>query len=145
LQIEITVLENEAFKSKLATSMQSGEPPDVFQSWGGGVLYEYANAGLVRDITEQLAQDGWGGSFVPSALALYGQDGQTFGVPWRTGMIGVWYRKSLFEQAGIEAPPETWTEFLETVETLKGAGITPISLGEGDKWPGHFYWCYLAI
>jgi len=57
----------------------------------------------------------------------------------------VWYRKSLFEQAGIEAPPETWTEFLESVETLKGAGITPISLGEGDKWPGHFYWCYLAI
>ena len=29
--------------------------------------------------------------------------------------------------------------------TLKDAGITPITVGEGDKWPGHFYWVYLAI
>jgi raffinose/stachyose/melibiose transport system substrate-binding protein len=28
---------------------------------------------------------------------------------------------------------------------LKNAGITPIALGEGDKWPGAFYWEYLAV
>lgn len=143
--IEITVLENEAFKQKLATAMQSGDPPDIFQSWGGGVLYQYAEAGLVRDITADLAEEGWGDSFLQSPLALYALDGVNYGVPWRTGMIGVWYRKSLFEQAGIETNPTTWAEFLETVQTLKDAGITPISLGEGDKWPGHFYWSYLAI
>lgn len=143
--IEITVLENEAFKTKLATAMQSGEPPDVFQSWGGGVLYEYANAGLVRDITEDLAVDGWGESFSQAGLGLYAADGQNFGVPWRLGMVGFWYSKSLFEQAGIETLPTTWDEFLTTVQTLKDAGITPIALGEGDKWPGHFYWVYLAI
>jgi len=143
--IEITVLENEAFKTKLATSMQSGEPPHVFQSWGGGVLAEYASAGLVRDITEDLKVDGWGDSFGQAGLAMYSSDGANYGVPWRLGMVGVWYRKSLFEQAGIEAPPATWADFLTTVQTLKDAGITPISLGEGDKWPGHFYWVYLAI
>ena len=31
--IEITVLENEAFKTKLTTVMQSGDSPDIFQSW----------------------------------------------------------------------------------------------------------------
>lgn len=30
------------------------------------------------------------------------------------------------------------------MEALKAAGITPIALGEGDKWPGHFWWAYLA-
>jgi raffinose/stachyose/melibiose transport system substrate-binding protein len=145
VEIEITVLENEAFKQKLATAMQSGDPPDIFQSWGGGVLYQYAEAGLVRDITADLAKDGWGDSFLPSPLALYARDGANYGVPWRTGMIGVWYRKSLFKQAAIETNPTTWAAFLETVQTLKDAGITPISLGEGDKWPGHFYWSYLAI
>ena len=49
--IEITVLENEAFKTKLTTAMQSGDPPDMFQSWGGGVLKQYADAGLVQDMT----------------------------------------------------------------------------------------------
>ncbi len=48
VNIEITVLENEAFKTKLTTVMQSGEPPDIFQSWGGGVMNEYANAGLAE-------------------------------------------------------------------------------------------------
>ncbi len=61
------------------------------------------------------------------------------------GAVGFWYNKDLFAQAGIEAPPTTWSEFLEVIKTLKAAGITPIALGEGDKWPGAFYWEYLAV
>jgi raffinose/stachyose/melibiose transport system substrate-binding protein len=38
VSIEITVLENEAFKAKLALDMQAGSAPDIFQSWGGGLL-----------------------------------------------------------------------------------------------------------
>ena len=30
------------------------------------------------------------------------------------------------------------------MQTLKDAGITPISIGEGDKWPGMHFWNYLA-
>lgn len=32
VKIEITVLENEAFKQKIATAMQSNNPPDLFNS-----------------------------------------------------------------------------------------------------------------
>jgi raffinose/stachyose/melibiose transport system substrate-binding protein len=145
VKIEVTVQENEAFKAKLTTNMQAGDPPDVFQSWGGGVLYQYADAGLVRDITADLAVDGWGDSFGQAGLALYAKDGKNYGVPWRLGVVGFWYQKPLFEQAGIAAPPATWAEFLTTIETLKAAGVNPIALAEGDKWPGHFYWVYLAI
>jgi raffinose/stachyose/melibiose transport system substrate-binding protein len=59
------------------------------------------------------------------------------------GMVGFWYNKELFAQAGIEGTPETWTELLEDIKALKAAGITPIAIGEGDKWPGHFWWGYL--
>jgi raffinose/stachyose/melibiose transport system substrate-binding protein len=59
-------------------------------------------------------------------------------------MVGFWYNKALFEQAGIANPPATWNELLDAVTKLKAAGITPIALGEKDKWPGHFYWVYLA-
>jgi raffinose/stachyose/melibiose transport system substrate-binding protein len=145
VQIDITVIDNEPFKQKIATAMQSGSPPDMFQSWGGGVLYEYASAGLVKDISADLAQNGWGDSFLPAALNLYGKDGKFYGVPWDMGMVVVWYNKALFAKAGIETPPATWTDFIATVSTLKGAGIAPITIGEGDKWPGHFYWVYLAI
>ncbi|MEN9937252.1 MAG: hypothetical protein RLZZ387_3831 [Chloroflexota bacterium] len=144
VSIEITVLENEAFKAKLATAMQSGSPPDIFQTWGGGVLKQYADAGLVQELTPALQENGWGESFQAGPLGLFTFEGKTYGVPWNAGMIGFWYNKAHFEKAGISAPPQTWTEFLGAVQKLKDAGITPIALGEGDKWPGHFYWVYLA-
>lgn len=143
--IEITVLENEAFKSKLTTVMQSGEPPDLFHSWGGGVMNEYAEAGLLRDITPELDADGgaWRSTFSPGPLGVYSYLGKNFGVATDMGMVGFWYNKALFEQAGIEGTPTTWTELLDDVKALKAAGITPIAIGEGDKWPGHFWWGYL--
>jgi raffinose/stachyose/melibiose transport system substrate-binding protein len=146
VDIQITVLENEAFKTKLTTVMQSGEPPDIFQSWGGGVMNDYANAGLLQDITPALDADGgaWRNTFATGALGVYSYQGKNYGVPWDMGMIGFWYNKDLFAQAGIANPPTTWTEFLDDVKALKAAGITPIALGEGDKWPGMHMWAYLV-
>ena len=58
VNIEITVMENENFKTKLTTVMQAGEPPHIFQSWGGGTMIEYAKAGLLQDITADLDAEG---------------------------------------------------------------------------------------
>lgn len=147
IQINITVLENEAFKARLTTVMQSGEPPDLFHSWGGGQLWAYADAGLLRNIAPELEGEWKDGISSTAALDLYGQDGEYYGVPWQWGAVGIYYNKDMFAQAGLdpENPPQTWTEFLDTVQVLKDAGITPITMGEGDKWPGHFWWVYLAI
>ena len=146
VNIEITVLENEAFKTKLTTVMQSGEVPDIFQSWGGGTLKEQIDAGLLKDINADLDADGnaWRDTFAPGALAVFSSDGVNYGVPWDMGMVGWWYNKDLFAEAGITAAPETWSEFLTDVQKLKDAGITPISLGEGDTWTGMHIWSYLA-
>ncbi len=147
VNIEITILENEAFKSRLVTVMQAGDPPDLFQSWGGGVLWKYADAGLVRNIAPELEGE-WKDSFAAkAALELYGHNGEYYGVPWTWGAVGIFYNKDLFAKAGLdpENPPQTWDEFLAAVKALKDAGITPIALGEKDKWTGHFWWVYLAL
>jgi raffinose/stachyose/melibiose transport system substrate-binding protein len=144
--INITILENEAFKTKLTTVMQGGTPPDIFQSWGGGVMNDQIAAGMLRDINKQLdANDSsWRVSFAPGALAVYAKDGKNYGVPWNIVMVGWWFNKDLFNQAKISNPPTTWTELLDDVKTLKAAGITPISLGEKDTWTGMHIWSYLA-
>ena len=145
VNIEITVLENEAFKTKLATVLQSGDVPDIFQSWGGSGLVEQAQAGLLKDISADLEADGgaWKDTFAPGALGAFSVDGVYYGVPWDMGMVSVWYNKDLFEQAGITSTPATWDEFLADVQTLKDAGITPISIGEKDTWMGMHVWSYL--
>jgi raffinose/stachyose/melibiose transport system substrate-binding protein len=146
VKINITILENEAFKTKLTTVTQAGTPPDIFQSWGGGTMNEQIGAGLLKDITLNLDADGgaWRSSFAPGALAVYALNGKNYGVPWDMGEVAWWYNKDLFAQAKIANPPATWTELLDDVKTLKAAGITPISLGEKDTWTGMHIWSYLA-
>ncbi|MET0697272.1 MAG: extracellular solute-binding protein [Acidimicrobiia bacterium] len=143
VQINITVMENEAFKAALQTNLQAGDVPDLFQSWGGGGLREQVDAGLVQDISD--ASSGFIGNLNEGAVGLYNVDGVQYGVPFNLGMVGFWYNKDLFAQAGIDGPPATWDEFLEDVQALKDAGITPIAVGAGDKWPAHFYYSYLMI
>lgn len=142
VKVVITPLANEAFKSKLTTVTQAGNPPDVFHSWGGGVLADQVEAGLVKDVTADT--QAWIGDLLPAALQPYTIDGKLYGVPFDVGMVGFWYNKDLFAKGGISAPPKTWAEFLTAVSTLKSKGITPIALAGKDKWPGHFYWAYLA-
>ena len=36
-------------------------------------------------------------------------------------------------------------ELSATVDKLKAAGIEPVSVGAGDKWPAAHYWYYLAL
>ena len=98
--IKITVLENEAFKAKLTTAMQAGKPPDVFQSWGGGTMNEQAQAGLIKDITDDTKS--WIGTLNPAGVKLYQIDGKQYGVPYNLGVVGVWYNTALFKKAGIE-------------------------------------------
>ena len=40
-------------------------------------------------------------------------------------MIGFWYNKDLFQQAGITTPPATWDEYLAAIPKLKAARRGP--------------------
>jgi raffinose/stachyose/melibiose transport system substrate-binding protein len=143
VKIAIQPLENEAFKAKLTTATQAGSPPDLFQSWGGGVLKQQVDAGLVKDITADVQP--WIGTLLPAAVQPFTIDGKIYGIPFDVGMVGFWYNKALFTKAGITAPPASWAELLTAVSKIKSAGIVPIALGGKEKWPAHFYWSYLVM
>lgn len=44
--------------------------------------------------------------------------------PW---VVGFFYNKDLFEQAGVEKTPGTWEEFMQVCQKLKDAGINAIT------------------
>jgi len=143
VKFEITPLENEAFKTKLTTVIQAGDPPDIFHTWGGGVLAQQADAGMVKDLTAEVG--GWRDTLIPAALDAYTIDGKTYASAVDTGMVGFWYNKELFDKAKITTMPTTWAEFLDAVSKLKAAKVVPIALAGKEKWPGHYYWAYLAM
>ncbi len=145
-KIEITVLENEAFKQKLATAMQSGDPPDIFQSWGGGVLFEYAD-GRARQGHHRRSRRRRLGRYLPPRrarpLRQRRQDLRRALEHGRGRLAGTTRRSSPRPGSRRRRPPGPNSS--TPSPDLKDAGITPITVGEGDKWPGHFYWVYLAI
>lgn len=142
VKIEITVLENEAFKTKLST-VDASSVPDLFQSWGGGTMAAQADAGLLQDITAAVAP--WKDTINPGGLSIYQYKGVQYGIPWDMGMIGFWYNKDLFAKAGITAPPATWDDYLADITKLKTAGIVPLAIAGKDKWPSMHLWTYLVL
>ncbi len=141
VKVKVVTLENEAYKSKMTALTTSGKP-DVSHTWGGGVLKQQIDAGLVEDLTDKTAS--WTKDYVP-ALAAYQFDKKTYAVPFNIGMVGFWYNKALFKKAKIDTPPTTWSGYLDTIKALKSAGITPIALAGKEKWPGMYYWAYLSM
>ena len=144
VKVEFKYLENEAFKAKLPTMLQADESrPDLFYSWGGGVMQAQDKAGFLKDVTKDVAS--WESELSPTAVDAFKVDGKVVGVPFEVGEVAFYYNKKLFAQAGVKAEDiKSWDDFLGAVKKLKAAGITPIVVGAGEKWPMHFYYSYLV-
>ena len=144
VKVEPQYLENEAYKAKLTTLLQSRDKPAMFYSWAGGVLKAQVEAGVIEDLTDRTK--GYIETLTPSAVAAFTLDGKVYGVPQAITEVGFFYNKELFAKAGLDAGKiKTWDDLLGAVKALKGAGITPITVGGADKWPVSFYWSYLSL
>lgn len=144
VKIEITCLENEAYKQKVATVIQSGNPPDIFRSWGGGVMVEQADAGMLRDISSYI-KDGPITQIGKGAMGVYAFNGKQYGAPYSLGTVGLWYNTYVFKDCGLTPDDfSTWTKFLASCKVLKSKGYAPVALGEKETWTGHYWWTYIA-
>jgi raffinose/stachyose/melibiose transport system substrate-binding protein len=139
VKVQFDYLENEAFKAKLPTLLQSKDKPSAFHSWGGGVMQEQVQAGVCQDITSPIAGE-FHDSFYPAGVQNFVVNGKSYGLPNDVGPIVFWYNKDLCQKAGVDpAKIKTWDDLIAAVKACKSAGVTPIAVGGGDKWPLHFY------
>jgi len=139
------LLENENFKAKLPSLLQTNDAPDLYYSWGGGLFHEQAAAGAARDITDLLSEE-FLATQSAAGINAFTHDGRIYGLPVNVSQVGFFYNKALIEEAGVDIEAiVTWDDFLAAVQQIKDAGITPIAVGGSDLWPLHFYWSYLAM
>jgi raffinose/stachyose/melibiose transport system substrate-binding protein len=138
--IAIDFIENQSYKPEIQLAMGSGNPPTIFWTWGGGTLQQYIKAGDVYS----LGNPSWLTDFFPSSLGAVTYQGQVYGVPVEgTQPVYFFYNKQIFAKDHLTFPT-TWSGLLSTVATLKEDGTIPISLAEGDQWPGLMYLEYLT-
>ncbi|MCE6995542.1 extracellular solute-binding protein [Saccharothrix sp. S26] len=130
-KIDLQLYANDDYKQKIRVAFGAGQAPDLFFNWGGGGLRDYVKAGKVAEVPTAVDAD----RFTPSVLKTATFDGKLYGVPCNgLAPVVLYYNKKVLADAGLQ-PPKTWDDLLAAVGTLKGKGITPISLAAGSKWP----------
>jgi raffinose/stachyose/melibiose transport system substrate-binding protein len=141
----VDFFQNDPYKQKLQVAMGAHNPPDIFFGWGGGVLKSYINANDVYDLTSALnADSSWKNRFLPAVMSGVTFNGKIYGVP-NSGMQPVlfFYNKNIFSKYHLN-PPQTWSELLSVISTLKQHNIIPIALAGGSQWPYLMYEEYLV-
>ncbi|HET6191301.1 MAG TPA: extracellular solute-binding protein [Trebonia sp.] len=135
-------MQNELFKTKVTPALRGNSPPDIFQQWGSGQQATQVQSGKLADISSNVSP--WIGSLGTPATE-WQTNGKWYGVPYDLHVVGFWYRKDLFRQAGITSPPTTIAQLESDDATLRAHGITPITVGSKDGWPDAFWWEYFAV
>jgi raffinose/stachyose/melibiose transport system substrate-binding protein len=145
VKIEFSFLENEAFKDKLPTLMQSNDIPSAYHSWGGGILFEQIRAGMCKDITPWIDPN-LKNSFFAGGIDDFTYEGKVFGIPNLVAPWVVWYNKKLCQKAGVDPTQiHDWNNFVEAIKKCLAAGIVPVAVGGKEKWPLHLYTTALML
>ncbi|MCA1648099.1 MAG: extracellular solute-binding protein [Chloroflexi bacterium] len=143
VKVDTQSLQNDPFKTKLNVSMGSDSPPDVWNTWGGGVLANFAHSGAALDLTGELEKGGWKDRLVAAPLDMVKVDGKIYAIPVYVNGVFFFYNKELLQSKSL-TPPKTWDEMLNFVEDAKSKGLIPIGLANKTRWPGAFYLNYLV-
>lgn len=140
--IEVEALDDESYKTKFKAYATGGNMPDLVNIWcSPSFLDEVVAAGTLEPLN---ADDYADYGFTEGSLDGVTYDGQIYGLPRNTDVLGFYYNKDMFAQYGVEVPT-TWDELLAAAQVFQDAGISPIAMDGQDKWPlAHFINCMIG-
>ena len=103
---EVTVVvnefEHEAYKVAIRNFLTS-EVPDVAIWFAGNRMKYFVDQGLFADVSDVWSEYGLNESMASSKGSLT-VDGKQYGVPWGYYQWGMYYRKDIFDELGINTP-----------------------------------------
>lgn len=107
-----------AMYTRLITALRKDEAPNIMNTIEGAVGFMQAKNGLVpvTDVVDKLDRK----DFIASYLNAVAKDGQIWGLPDWALHQEVWYRRDLFEKAGLKVP-HSWDELLQAAKNLTQA------------------------
>ncbi|MBZ0298233.1 MAG: ABC transporter substrate-binding protein [Anaerolineae bacterium] len=132
---------DDVYRTRITTSAQSGELPDILSYWSGG-QWELAATDNLLELTDKVDEE-WASEFLPGTYekqsvmtqttydncqadvkCTYSNlaEGQVFSVPYLAGQaFFVYGNKALMEEAGLDpnAAPATAEEWLDMMKTIK--------------------------
>lgn len=130
IEVKIEVQDWNAAYQRLTAAAAAGRQPDmmfVIPDFAQTVLkLDLAQpvTALVKELDEQH-------DFVDAAIEPYYYNDEYWAVPLYGMEQMLWYRKDIFEEAGIESAPKTWEELVQVAEQLTADGRYGIAVPAG--------------
>ncbi len=143
VDVKLNVFDKESYKTSIRNWL-AGEAPDVVYWYAGERMKYFVDRGLLEDVSDIWKANN-GDANMPSTAESVKVGGKAYGVPYTYYQWGIFYRKDLFEKAGVTKAPTTWAEFLEACAKLKASGVAPIVIGSKALWPTAGWFDYLNL
>lgn len=135
ITITIERRSTDGHKEALRVAAGTDAFPDIFFMWSGlGLGGEFIDAGMSADLTEYYEQYGWDELLSPPVVAAATQYGGYHGVMESIRGQAIYYRRDLFEAAGITEEPTTWEELIAANDALVEIGVAPFEFGGTVNW-----------
>jgi multiple sugar transport system substrate-binding protein len=139
--IQIEVVPWDVLQQKLTTDISGGANADL-AIIGTRWLIDYVSQGIAAPLDEYLT-DEVRGRFIETFLSPSVMDGKTYGLPIAASARAMYYNQTLFDEAGITAPPATWEELRAAAEKIKALGGDSYGYGlQGKEIETDVYWYY---
>jgi multiple sugar transport system substrate-binding protein len=143
VDLKVTYITEEAYKVQMGGWLAT-DPPDVVSWHDGERMAYYAQRGLLEDLSPDWSKNGWSQQYA-SVKEASTYKGKQYAAPLGYDAYGFFYRKDLFEKAGIKGEPKTWDEFLDACAKLKASGVAPIAVAARDSWTLAAWFDYLDL
>ncbi|RWB73960.1 MAG: extracellular solute-binding protein [Mesorhizobium sp.] len=139
VKVELIQESDDSVKGKTKALVASNSLPDVYFTWTGSWGENFVRGKRAVDLTPVIGPDTeWGKTLATAAVSAFQYNGKLYGIPLYLDAKFMGYNKSLFKKAGI-AEPKTFDDLLSACAALKKTGVTPISFGNKEGWPGVHY------
>jgi multiple sugar transport system substrate-binding protein len=121
-KIELTTIPDNQMVTKLATSVQAGDVPDLI-SFDLIFMPDFMKAGFLTDLTDTLGADPNQAKVAKAFRDLATYDGRLYGTGFTPDVSILLYNKDVFRKAGLdpEQPPKTIAELQDYATKIHAA------------------------
>lgn len=116
IEIEFQTFPYDVYNQKLKASFSAQNPPDVAEMFGTWVP-EYSKNGALTEVPDI---DKISKEYYPAPLGAYQYNGKLYGLPLEYNLEngGMLLHPEMFKNKGLEYPPKTWADLVESAKIL---------------------------
>lgn len=136
--VQVSMYTGYDFTSQVITGLGSSAPPDIFTTYGGTELDNYASINAAADISS-LYNESWAVSQIPAdAKAAETVNGAQYAIPYELDSDWIFINTALFNKYNVSVPSLstgwTWDQFQAACDTFKANGIVPVAMSGANTW-----------